>query len=364
MKLQVTQENLNRALSAVARVASSRNSLPILANVLLKTVDNRLVVAATNLDIAITETIGAKITEEGSLTVPARLVQDFVSNLPSGVVDLVSEDFKLHISSGNYTSTVNGVSAEEYPVMPALQAGSSINLPSLDLKKALQQTVFAASSDDTRPVLTAVFMHTHEGSLYIVATDSYRLAERKLIETKTAVSVLVPASSFQELLRILSDHTAEEAIMTFDEQQVRFSVGDAEVITRLIDGNYPEYRRLIPADFSTSAEVIKSELTNVTKIASLFAREAAGSIQLNIDEKTNTLSVKSVASQLGENNSAIDATVTGSGMVTLNSRYLLDALAAVSGERVAFCMNGKLEPCLVRDLENAGITQIVMPVKS
>lgn len=363
MKLQVTQENLSRALNAVARVASSRNSLPILTNVLLKTSENRLVVAATNLDIAITETIGAKITEEGSVTVPAKLLQDFISNLPSGVVELESDDYRLSVSSGSYKSSLNGMLADEYPVMPALKSGKTIKLPPADFKKALQQTVFAASSDDTRPVLTGVYIHAYEGKLVIVATDSYRLAECLVGPTAIEMSVLVPATSLQELLRIISDHE-EDIVITFDEQQVRFQVGDVEIITRLIDGSYPEYRRLVPPSFATTAEVSKSELVNITKVASLFARESAGSIQISIDEKSNTLAVKSVASQVGENSSEIEAKAEGKGTVTLNSRYLLDALGVIAGDKVVFCMNGKLEPCLVKDSSNPDIVQIVMPVKS
>src|SRR5690606_35250320 len=184
MKLQVTQENLNKALGSVARIANTRNTLPILGNVLLKVVDNRLSVAATNLDIAITHFIGSKVSKEGSITVPARLMQDFIASLPSGVIDLDLDDHKLHISSGHYKSTINGVAADDFPVMPAITDGKSIEIPSSLLKKSLQQTVLAASGDEVRPVLTGLYFHTHEGYLYIVATDSYRLAEKKLMKCK------------------------------------------------------------------------------------------------------------------------------------------------------------------------------------
>src|SRR5579864_6418517 len=168
MKLQVTQENLNRALNSVARVASNRNTLLILANIILKTVDNRLSIAATNLDIAITHYIGSKVSEEGAITVPARLMQDFISSLPSGVIDFKLEDYKLHISTPQYQSIINGVSAEEFPVMPAIAKGQSWTIGGAMLRKGLQQVIIAASSDDARPVLTGVYFHTFEGKLYIV----------------------------------------------------------------------------------------------------------------------------------------------------------------------------------------------------
>src|SRR5487761_1091572 len=180
MKLQVTQENLNRALGSVARVANSRGTLPILSNVLIKTSNNRLSLSATNLDIAITHFIGAKVKEEGSITVPARLMQDFVGSLPEGIIELELDETKLHVTTEQYQSVVNGIVADDFPVMPAISEGKTWSLSSGMLKKALQQVVFAASGDETRPVLTGVLVHTLKGKLYAAATDSYRLAEKQL----------------------------------------------------------------------------------------------------------------------------------------------------------------------------------------
>ena len=174
MKLQVTQENLNKALSSVARIANTRGTLPILANVVLRTVGTRLTIAATNLDIAITHYIGSKVSEEGSITVPARLMQDFVGSLPSGVIELKLDDYKLHITTDQYNSVINGVSAEEFPVMPAITEGKTWTIPVKVFKKGLQQVLVAASNDEARPVLTGLYIHTSGGKLYIASTDSYR----------------------------------------------------------------------------------------------------------------------------------------------------------------------------------------------
>lgn len=159
MKLQVTQENLAKALTSVARVANTRGTLPILANVLIKTVNNQLSIAATNLDIAITHYCGAKISDEGSITIPARLAQDFISSLPSGVIDLELDSNKLHIAMGQYTSTINGIAADDFPVLPAIENGTEITINGPTLKRALQRLVFAASNDEARPVLTGIYMH-------------------------------------------------------------------------------------------------------------------------------------------------------------------------------------------------------------
>ncbi len=362
MKLQVTQENLNRALGSVARVANSRNTLPILANVLVKTSSNRLSLSATNLDIAITHYIGAKVSTEGSITVPARLMQDFVNSLPSSVINLELEETKLRVTTDQYRSVVNGIVADDFPVMPAITGGKAWTVNGALLKKGLQQVVFAASSDETRPVLTGVLFHTIDNKLVIAATDSYRLAEKSLGTNKEAIRLLIPASSLHDLLRILGDG-GDDVSVTHDEQQVLFRVGDVELVTRLVDGNYPDYQKLIPSGFTSEATLKRSDFVNVTKVSSLFARESAGSVTIEVDEDSGSLSIRSVASQLGENTATAEAKVTGSGSITLNSRYLLDALNALSGDTVSFGFNGKLEPTLLRDPASDDYRHVIMPLK-
>lgn len=363
MQLQVTQENLNRALSSVARVANARGTLPILANVLIKTSNNRLSLSATNLDIAITHYIGAKVTEEGSITVPARLMQDFVSSLPQDVINLKLDDSKLKVTTSQYQSTVNGIAADDFPVMPAISTGKTWSVAAQTFKKGLQQVVFAASNDETRPVLTGVLLQTIDGKLYMAATDSYRLAEKSLGANKEDVQLLIPASSMNDLLRVLGDFDGDVQV-THDDQQVLFQVGDVELVTRLVEGKYPDYRKLIPASFQTIAVLKRADLLNVTKVSSLFARESAGSVTIEVDDTRQELSIRSVASQLGENTATASGKVTGSGSITLNSRYLLDGLNALSGDEVSFGFNGKLEPTLLRDPKNDDYQHIIMPLKS
>jgi len=363
MKLQVTQENLNHALSSVARVANSRGTLPILANVLIKTSNNRLSLSATNLDIAITHYIGAKVSTEGSITVPARLMQDFVGSLPDGVIELDLQETKLHVTTNQYQSVVNGIMADDFPVMPAITTGKKWSLNSTAFKKALQQVVFAASPDETRPVLTGVLLQTLNGNLNMAATDSYRLAEKNLGKNKEEIHLLIPASAMQDLLRVLPDND-DPINITHDEQQVLFQVGDIELVTRLLDGKYPDYHKLIPKTFTAKATLKKADLVNVTKVSSLFARESAGSVTIELDEAEKKLSIRSVASQLGENTANANAKVKGSGNITLNSRYLLDALGALSGEDVIFGFNGKLEPTLLFNPANDDYRHIIMPLKS
>ena len=363
MKLQVTQANLAKALNTVARVASTRGTLPILANVLLKTEGNRLSILATNLDIAISHFIGSKIDSEGSITVPARLMQDLVSNLPDSAINLETDGNKLHISADNHNSTVNGVGAEDFPVMPSITNDVKWSVPAAGFKKTLGQVVFAASSDDARPVLTGVYFHTKGGSILAAATDSYRLAEASLGKAKNGQSFLLPSTAANDLLRIIND-TDKEVMVSHDDQQAMFKIGDVTLVARLIEGNYPDYQKLVPTKFSTVAKLARADFVNIAKVSSLFARESAGSITIKVDQKSNQVSINAVASQVGENTATADAEVTGGGEVTLNSRYLVEALGAFSGADVEFCFNGKLEPCILRSPSDPGYTHLIMPLRS
>jgi DNA polymerase-3 subunit beta len=366
MELSVTQKNLTKALGNVGRVASSKTGLPILSNILLRTDGNRLLVAATNLEIASTHYIGAKIITPGAITIPARLVTDFISSLPKGTVDLKVKDSHLTISSGSYKSVINGVIADEFPELPTIDENSSISysIRSSDFKQAVTQTVITSSNDNTRPTLTGVYWHSFEGNLYLAATDGYRLSERRLMETKSEVAAIIPTTTLQEVIRTLSDDVSE-VDMLFDETQVRFRVGESEITSRLIDGNYPDYRQLIPATSETNIVIDASEFVRITKIAGLFARESGGSVTLTADAEAQTLAVRSIASEYGENTSHTPAEVSGGGQVTLNSRYLSEALSVIDGSVVEFRFNGKLAPCvLTAKGDDVNYKHIIMPLKS
>lgn len=366
MELSVSQEKLAQALTSTSRVASSKAGLPVLANVLLRTDKTRLYVAATNLELASSTTIGAKVITPGQVTVPAKLISEFVSNLPKGDVELKVDGTKLHINAGGYSSTINGIEADEFPALPTIDEDKSIHLSlsADDIKQAAAQTIFACSSDVTRPVLTGVYWHTHEGNLYLVGTDGYRLAERRLMAAKSELGAIIPSSAIQEVLRVMTDSVSDLDVL-FDETQVRFRVGDTEITSRLIDGKYPDYRQLIPTSTETNAVVDLAELSRTAKIARLFARDQGGSVMLVANSDTSDLSIQSVASEYGENKSTIAAEVTGDGSVSLNSRYLSEALAVIASDSLAVGFSGKLAPIVLRpDDKNPDYTHIIMPLKS
>lgn len=366
MELTVTQENLSRALASSSRVASGKTQLPILNNILLRTDGHRLMIAATNLEIATSQLIGAKIINEGAITVPARLITEFVSSLPKTTVTLKVEGSHLHITADGYNSTINGTVADDFPELPTINDKTAVSyaITTLDLKQAITQTILTASSDSTRPVLTGVYWHSYNGALYLASTDGYRLSERRLVETSSEVAAIIPTSSLQEVLRGINDDIAEVEVL-FDETQVRFRLNDAEITSRLIDGNFPDYRQLIPASSESTITIPRNEFSQITKVAGLFARQSGGSVTITADAEKSVLSLHSIASELGENTSEAAADVTADGQVTLNSRYLIEALGVIDSDTVVFRFSGKLSPCVLSsDKADANYQHVIMPLKS
>lgn len=364
MELTVKQENLAKALNIIGKVASNRTSLPILNNILLQTNGSRLLIAATNLEIAISQNIGAKVEKVGAITVPAKLMSEFVSNLPKENVLLKVDGEHLIIESGNYKSKINGVAADDFPELPVVEKAScQFSIPVEEFKTAVAQTVVTASADTSRPILTGVFWHTFENNLYMAATDGYRLSEKKLFELNEELNAIVPTASLQEVVRSIYDGVEEIEVLV-DETQIEFRVGDIIIVSRLIDGKFVEYRKLIPASTETNSTLEKADFVRTVKVAALFARETGGSVTLRADEVNSKLSIHSIASELGENTSEADAKISGSGEVTLNSRYLTEALNVVNSSEVQFGFSGKLAPTIIKGTKDEDYIHIIMPLKS
>lgn len=365
MEFTVTQENFAKALSVVGRSTTSKAGLPILSNILLRTDNSRLLVAATNLELASTTRIGAKIVAPGAVTIPAKIITEYVANLPNKPIDVrvVNDNVTLHCEG--YSSTIRGVASDDFPELPSIDDKKSLTyeISANEFKHAAQQVVFACSSDQTRPVLTGVFWSSHAGSLYIVGTDGYRLAERRLTETKSDIEAIVPASTIQEVTRILSD-TSSSIHILFDETQVRFRVDDSEITSHLIDGKYPDYRQLIPKKSDTNINVNKDDLLRTTKIAGLFARDIGGSVTMSADKDSQKLTINSISSDVGENSTTLDATVDNSNQIALNSRYLNEALNVIGSRMVTIAFSSKLSPITINGDEKSNYTHIIMPLKS
>ncbi|MBR5419206.1 DNA polymerase III subunit beta [Candidatus Saccharibacteria bacterium] len=367
MKVEVLQERLAKALNIVSRVAASTKAgLPILSNVLLRAEDKQLVLTATNLELATVEYVNAKASKNGTITVPAKLLSNFVSNLPKDTIKLSSEGDKLTIEAGGYKSILNGIAADDFPELPSIdeKVAVTFKIPVDIFKESVNQVIIASSNDMTRPALTGVYLNTFEGTLYIAATDGYRLADKKLVEkVKSEIKAIVPTAAFREVLSSLSDDMEDIEISIVDTL-IRFRMGEVEIISKLIDASFPDYRQLIPKKNNLSVELDKAELLRMTKVAALFAQESNGSIVCEAKKDDGSFSVSAVASEVGENSSSLKADIKDDAKVTLNSRYLLDALNATTEDKVILEISGKLSPIVVKNVKTDDYTHIIMPLKS
>lgn len=366
MKIQVTQEKLSKALNNVSRIAIGKVTLPILNNVLIRVDNKKVSLITTNLDMAIIDFLPVSSSINGVVTVPAKLLAEFVSNLPKGeTINISSDDTKITITAGKYSSTINGALADDFPELPEIDEKTAVvyKIGVDEFKAGVGQVIIASSNDLTRPALTGVYFNTNDNTLAIAATDGYRLAEKKLIDkVESEVKAIVPANSLQEVLRAISDDI-EEIEISFNNDLVRFRLGEVEIISKLIDASYPDYQKLIPKNNNIKVVLNREELTRVTKLAALFARSVGGSIICETI-KPDTFSVKSIANEFGENDSRIETTTNESGKVRLNSRFLLDALGALEEPEIEFSFSDGVKPITLRNKKNNKYTHIVMPLNS
>ena len=368
MELEVLQSRLSKALNVVSRVAASTKAgLPILSNVLLRAEDKQLTLTATNLELATVEYVNADVKKHGTLTVPAKLLAEFISNLPSDeTVRLSAKNEKLTIEAGKYKSTMNGILADDFPELPKIDEDSAVTFSiNVDIfKEAVSEVIIASSNDTTRPALTGVFFNTFDGALYIAATDGYRLADRKFVDkVKSEVKAIVPTAALREVLSSLSDNMEDVTVLVADSQ-IRFRMGEIEVTSKLIDASFPDYRQLIPKDAELTLVLDKAEINRMAKVAALFARESNGSIICEAKADTNTFSISAVASEIGENSSDIEVDAEKDEKVTLNSKYLIDALNATTEGKIRMSFSGKLSPIVIRNEKSEDYTHIIMPLKS
>lgn len=366
MKIKVTQEKLSKALNNVSRIAIGKVTLPILNNVLIRVDNKKVSLITTNLDMAIIDFLPVSSSEDGVITVPAKLLAEFVSNLPKGeTIEISSNSTKVTISAGKYSSIINGIVADDFPDLPEIDEKSAViyKIGIDEFKNSVNQVTIASSNDLTRPALTGVFFNTNNHTLAIASTDGYRLAEKKIInKVENEVAAIVPTSSLQEVLRSINDEM-EEVEISFNEDLVRFRLGEVEIISKLIDASFPDYQRLIPKDNNIKVTLNRDELIRVTKLAALFARSVGGSIVC--ETKTpDIFSVKSITNEFGENDSKIETKVNLDGKINLNSRFLIDALNALEEDDIEFSFSDHIAPIVLKNKKNNNYTHIIMPLNS
>ncbi len=370
MKLSLMQENLARGLQVVGRAVSSRATLPILSNVLLRTEDAGLKLTTTNLEIGITCWVPGKIETDGALTVPARLFADIVNSLPPGErVDLETEGAaSLRIRSGRFRAHIKGIEADEFPAIPSAGERPTTRVAQRVLRSALGEVTFAAASDESRPILTGVLTRFTGDRVTLAAADNYRIAVKSIdvLDPVEEKAVVVPARSYAELARILSDvDDPVDVVLAPAKNQVLFHVGGVDLITRLVDGQFPNYQQVLPTSHTTRAVVDREELLKATRLSALIASSSANVVKLTVSpEGAGTVAVSANA-EVGDNEGEIEAAVEGEETsIAFNARFLSEVLQNVSGDQLALEFNGSLSPGVLRPVADPDYVHVIMPVRT
>lgn len=374
MKLSLMQEALQKALAHVSRAVATRTSLPVLGNVLLTTDRGQLKLAATNLEIGITYWVDCRVEEEGSITVPARLLADFVGNLPNDLVKLEVDrrTLGLRVGSTRSKATVKGIDAEDFPAIPSVEGEPTASLPPDLLREMVAQSAFAAATDESRPVLAGVLVRFEGRRVTLSAADGFRMAVRHgELDTPVAeeVSVIVPAKALNELARTIADQQDRvEITVTPNRNQLVCRAGNLEFLSRLIDGSFPYWRQIVPASYTTRAVVSREELQRAARLAGYFAHDNNDIVKLSFEPgsgeyELGCLTLSANAAEVGENSTDVDASIEGpANQIAFNVRYLNDVLGALRSSQVALEMQGPNNAGVLRPLGPDESTHVIMPM--
>ncbi|NMC53766.1 MAG: DNA polymerase III subunit beta [Chloroflexi bacterium] len=372
MKVSVSQQQLAHGLSVVSRAVSPRSTLPVLSNILVATDEGRLRLSATNLELGISCWIGAQISEEGAVTVPSRTFSDLINTLPSETVllDLNEKNQTLNVRCASSNTDIKGIDAQEFPPMPVpdLSAGTELNVA--DFKEMIQQVVFAASTDEARPVLQGVNLTVSDHEISMAATDGFRISVRKArlsTPSERPVSAIIPARALSELARIASD-TDEKVTMVVPpgRGQVLFHFDDIELVSQLIEGNFPDYKAIIPRSSKTSTIMATAAFQKACKQAEIIAREGNYVVRLNIqngEEGPGSVEVSAQSEETGNSEVMVDANITGGGLViAFNVRYLREVLDVIKSPSVALETNANNTPGVIKAVGSEDFTHVIMPM--
>jgi DNA polymerase-3 subunit beta len=373
MQVTCLRENLSRGLANVSRAVASRATLPVTQNVLLESDNGQLKLIATNTEISISTWVGAQIEGEGSVTVPHRMLTDFVNSLPGENVkiDFQNDQVGVIVTCEGFNGTINGIAAEEFPPIPTVEGGSSVTIPADTFRGALERVVFAAATDDSRPVLTGVKVELADDSFTLAAADGFRLAVEtgKLgTSVETEVGVIVPAKTLAEVERLLGDGSSSvELSIDANGRSAKFRLDTSEVVTALVQGTFPDYEKLIPTSYGTKATVDLSSMVQATRAASIFARDGSGIIRVIVspgeDDGAGAVKVISRAEEVGSNENELDAKVEGEETkVAFNSKFLMDVLNVMNGDDVDLETTTPSSPGVFRSEKHQGYTHVVMPM--
>lgn len=374
MQVSCLQQNLRRGLAIVGRAVATRSNLPVLQNVKIATEDSMLVLTATNLDIAITTRIGAQVEEEGEITIPARLLTDFVNSLPDERIDIKTsvEPLSIGLKCQRFEANINGTDAEEFPPIPTVDEGATIKVDPQVLREAIAYVAFAAATEDSRPVLTGIKVEVNGEDFTFAAADGFRLAvyDGKLTEPLSEpTEFIIPAKTMQEVGRLIGGDDSEvEFTVTSAGTHALFNIGTVEIVSQLMPGSFPNFRSLIPSEHRNRVIVQQSDFMRAVRSASIFARDGSGIVRVQImgDEEGSGISISSRAEELGDNQGEIDGEVEGEvddqSRIAFNSKYLSEVLDVLGDGEIAFEITSASSPGVVRSVSKEGYTHVVMPM--
>ncbi|MDO8639263.1 MAG: DNA polymerase III subunit beta [Candidatus Daviesbacteria bacterium] len=363
MKFTILQQDLMPTLQAVARSTGVRSQLPVLGNILLQAESGKLKLSATNLEIGVVKFINAEILEEGEVTVPAKTFVEVITNLSGEKLSISAGTDQIEISTPTFSSKLNGISATEFPSIPLL-GKDTVSIESEILVKSLPEIIFAAAMDDGRPTLTGILTEIKDKKLQLVATDGYRLAHKIVPIAETAFfKALVPKRTFEEIVRLISEDSADlvKIAVSEDNNQMIFSFGNTQVSSRLIEGQFPAWEKIIPEKVITKVILERSGFLKAVKLAAVFSRNEANIVKLNCLEGKIILS--SEAKELGSQEKQVEAEKTGEEInIAFNTKFLIDAFSNLNTTKVAMEFSGILSATLIKPIGEEGLQYIVMPV--
>lgn len=373
MKLYCTKENLSQVLSLVGGVATKSINLPILGNVLIKADEQKVEVVATNLELAIIATLRAKVDVPGTFTVPARTLMDFVNLLTEEKIELELKENELVVTCGRSATKIKGTPADDFPVIPDVEDGKGYLVEAAELKTGLNQVTPALAKNDIRPELSGVYFGFNTpnfAGLLLATTDSYRLAEKKikLLQGEGEFKIIVPGRTAQEMNHILSlseSVDAEKNVrLLLAENQIAINYNNVRMVSRLVEGQYPDYAQIIPREFRTSATFSTDRMVKEIKAASLFTTTGVNAVTFALDATGGIVNIASVSTQTGEYKSEVVAEVKGeNNSILLNHRYVLDGLNNIKTSTAVFKMINADNPCLFAPENDDTYLYIVMPIR-
>lgn len=370
MKFTCTKENFLQGIQAVSSITGKQVHLPILNNILLLAEVSGVRAVGTNLELSIMASIRGKVESEGSFTVPAKTLVEYIALLPAEAhIDCELDGNELVLKSGRQRTKMKGTPATDFPAAPTIEKVSELAFPADRLKRALQRVLVSVSHSEVRPELQGVLCFTETPDQLratLASTDSYRLSEVKVElhnQIELPVRVIIPQRTAQELHRLLPNN-AEPVTLTIGEGQISCVIGDVHIVSRLIDGTYPDYRQIIPKTWNTEIKVPVDETQKAIKAASLFATQGVSAVSLEIKPAEEIVNITSASSQMGEHSADIGIEGTGTeNRVILNHRFLVDGLSSVDDERAVMRVVSGESPCMIQPEKTDDYLYIIMPIR-